>query len=651
MPLQAVSTIQIQNTPDTLGAEVLLGIFDFASVRQAVDQYGETVYAYELTEYGSVYPWVNNAIYGNTSYGSEAETIHWWTIWTGRYAVDNIGNIANSTDRVLKQGIINVADLNPNGSIPDNTPPPGLPSRGTWGVLVGYRGGGYFYPYTSSFVLTQKWFGRPIIHGHSQYITTATNDIRHPNYRDLVGGYQLDNRSIPQSISFTAPTTEIITVSYYRQNKLESIPNLKTIDWHEQNYNLTENQQITINIPDCVLGTLRISSQAVGEALYNSSPNSNEYSNGDLSEYGLPNLFSHWNDLYNAENLNPNNYYIFPETHKLHILGANNNWWNNRPTSTADVNFDSQHPMYRVDNQRAYDWHIKPVDDSNGDLTMDSPRIKEIHAALQAQSYLVEDETVDPKLHTLDWYIKHASTYAEYCYDDLYGIKNALGDRKYSVDPVTNQPIVVNLGHLISKIAELLGYRPLPDGTFTKEQEVSKLRQIVDKNTPVDKTKVGVNNFGSDGMILKRLNNSFSGDKVTADQCVLIHDIPQLLAEYQDQLNLALGLQESSAIEIKSANDTARYHNQLQVLIELLNLSKSNHAAINAALISGLVSQGQTSEIIAALGLPTVTKTIPIQIDNKISHLPYAGIAPHRSISQEIATCTANVGIVLGQVI
>jgi hypothetical protein len=448
----------------------------------------------------------------------------------------------------------------------------------------------------------------------------AINQPNKPNYYSLLNGYELDNRLIPASINIVNPTAETQVIGFLKEN-IEPIPILKSIFWKEVYGAAKLNKPMMLDIAGCVLGTLKCLDPLLKVAIKSLPTLSGYYPFKYLFEDELHGLFAEWNATYNLFNSNPTNAVILPEMRELHCLAGNNNYWGNREIPTDDLNFDTEHPMYAINNQRAYDWYISPQTEGIGNLDMDSIR------------------TIETR------------QYAEDIYNKAYDIHLAVGESKYSVDPVTSQPIVVNLGHLISKIAELLGYRPLPDGTFNKEQEVAKLRQIIDKNTPVDKTKVGVNNFGSDGMILKRLNNSFSGDKVTADQCVLVHDIPQLLAEYQDQLNLALGLQESSAIEIKSATSTARYQNQLQLLIELLNLVKSNHTAINAALISGLVSQGQTSELIAALGLPTVTKTIPIQIDNQINHLPYAGVAPHRSISQEIATCTANVGIVLGQLI
>jgi mannose/fructose-specific phosphotransferase system component IIA len=68
-------------------------------------------------------------------------------------------------------------------------------------------------------------------------------------------------------------------------------------------------------------------------------------------------------------------------------------------------------------------------------------------------------------------------------------------------------------------------------------------------------------------------------------------------------------------------------------------------------LVSSLVTQSQSSEIIAGFGLPSVTKTIPIKIGKSVSQLPFKGIAAHRSMSQEIATCTYNVGLVTGQLL
>jgi hypothetical protein len=555
-----------------------------------------------------------------------------------------------------------------------------------------------------------------------------------PTYYDLLTGFSKDNRVIPPS-QITVSLSENTKIGFYKINPLESIPNLKSIDWVETT--ISKGAGVKIDLTGCVLGTM------VSDKPMQFPPTTvNQYSYEDFLYQNLDALFTKWKTLANNET----------SLNELRLLSANNNIWSNNPITYTDINYDVNHPLFKVDNQRAYDWHIKPQSDgSRGTLIMDSPRTIEIHAALEAAKYKAEvpavigtgtaDNPQTPAIHTLGYSIAngggqklteiHAALEAAKYKAEVpavigtgttdnpqtpaihtlgysiangggqklneihtaleaakykaevpaiigtgtadnpqtpaihtlgYSIANgggqklteihkALDAEKYSKVEGSNIPRVATLGHLISKISAILGYRPEPDGSFTEDTEKKLVRKIVPSTEKIDKKKIGVNNFGSDGMLLKRLNNRFNGDKIANDECVIVKDLPQLLAEYQDQINLALGLQESSAVEIKNNSETSRYSNQLAMLSELLNLASSNHDMIRAALISSLIAQGQTSETIAALGLPTVTKTLPIDVDGKITHLPYKGVAPHRSISQEVATCTQNVGIVLGQLL
>lgn len=274
---------------------------------------------------------------------------------------------------------------------------------------------------------------------------------------------------------------------------------------------------------------------------------------------------------------------------------------------------------YPFNNANLIKWHLKPQIDNNnkswgiGSLTMDTIRTIEIHAALNAGKW-----GINP--------------------DDL------------------TKPRKDDLGWRIQRICELLGIRVGTDDKFDPDKEKKIVRQVIPAKQKLDPEKVGINNFGDGGMVVKRINNRFNGDKIESDQCVIIHDLLQLIQEYHEQHNLAIGLQESSAIEIKDPKDDkgknkARFDNQLGLLLEIFNLLSSANEMTRANLISSLITQSQTSEVIAGLGLPSVTKTIPIKIDKEVTQLPYKGIAPHRSISQEVATCTANVGIVLGQLL
>jgi hypothetical protein len=434
----------------------------------------------------------------------------------------------------------------------------------------------------------------------------GTRDLNHPCYRDLVGGYALDTRSIPNNPHIIPTVTKRVTIKYYKENKLEKIPNLKSIVWMVYECDLVKGNKYFLPIEDCVLGTLYCSDPDVLSLLSSLQTEAGKYAWSDLLRASIPSLFTHWQSIYDATNSNPTNAYIFGQTKTLRKIAANNDIWGNA-TLGNDINPDSDHPMFKIDIDRAYQWHLVPVENGVGDLVMEGPHTMEIHAALNA------------------------------------GV--------YSKNPNTGESRVANLGHLVEKIAYLFGYRPEPDGTLDHEKEKALVRTVISKDKPVDPAKVGVTSFGEQGMVVRRLNNSFSGKDITANQCVLVRDLPQILAEYQDQQNLALGLQESSAISIQGNNGTAKYNNQLAVLVELLNLATNNHDMIRSALVSSLVAQGQTTELIAALGLPSVTKTIPVEIDGKMNDLPYKGVAAHRSISQEIAVCTQNVGIVAGQLV
>ncbi len=388
--------------------------------------------------------------------------------------------------------------------------------------------------------------------------------------------------------------------------------------------NVVSGKEIYLPIINPVFGTLHFSGDAnaiddVKAQLSSIASTVDRYAWSDYYYSNIDTIISKWIGLQNngffptkradVENLLDYSYIEYG-TPSIKKISANNNYWNNNNVSTEDININDVDLQYiRVSDPTIYNWHIKPqIDKSYGNLIMNSPKLEEVHAALNAGKY-----AVNPK------------------------------------DP--SKPRVTNIGHLVEKTAFLLGYRPEPDGTFNKELEEPRVKRIVNSQQKLDKTKIGVNNFGSAGMILKRINNRFKGKEIVSDECVIVQDIPQLIGEFQDQINIALGLQESSAIEVNTESGTARYNNQLEVMIELVSIAKANQEMLRAALTSSLVTQGQTSEIIGGLGLPSVTKTLPVKIDGKNKQIPYKGISPHRSISQEIATCTYNVGIVTGHLI
>lgn len=553
---------------------------------------------------------------------------------------------------------------------------------------------------------------RIVVWCRKRYLVTAVSiaDPVKPNYISLLSGYYLDPRIIPDLPTIISPITASIEIFYYRENILETI-GCRTIDWLRYKIDVIAGESYQLPIEKIVLGTLYCSHQSILDAITSVPTPANCYSYSSYLPENIDSLFIDWFDLYNsnipAQSIPTNavNAIVVTESNRiLHVLGATNNRWNNRPVATNNFNFDSSHPLFSINNQRAYDWHIKPQSDgSYGDLVMDSPRIIELHSALNASSYLIEDSTVNPQLHKLDYYIKNQTPASNPKIDEIHTalnaaqhltetpaiigtgtinnpqtpathkldwyIKNssgltadlkaklisiwkALGGDKYGTNELDNtKERVTNLGFLVNRIAKVLGIRFDDNGKIQVDKEKSIVRKVIDSSKDIDDEIVGVNSFGDDGMVVKRINNRFKKKGIVSDQCVVVEDIPDLIQEYFEQTNLALGIQESSAIEIKQGRKAARFNNQLEVLIELVNLMSSGNEMTRAALVSSLVTQSQTNELIAGLGLPSVTKTIPIQIGKKVTQLPFKGIAAHRSISQEIATCTYNVGIATGQLL
>jgi hypothetical protein len=452
-----------------------------------------------------------------------------------------------------------------------------------------------------------------------QWIYTPTG-IEYPKITldALLDGYGVKTK--PSNPVITPSIDGEITISYYRINRLESVPKCRSIDWTEYKINIRKNKPVYLPIIDIVFGTLVISgnSSVVADvknklAAINLPADSYKYT--DYYPSSIDNLISQWLVIYNQYPdypLHPDRYYEDSKVYQspiLRLVAANNNHWNNDPGIKQDINYDPNHQVFLVNNQRAYDWHIKPQSDGSfGDLVMHSPMLEEIHAAIGAGTWGINPD-----------------------------------------DPLT--PRVDNLGWRTARTNDVLGIRVKTDGTIDKVSEAKLVRQVIAKDKVLDPNKVGINGFGDDGMALKRINNRFNKDGIVSDQCVIIHDIPQKLDEYFDQINLALGIQESSAVQIVAGDKVARFNNQLEILVELLHLLSSMNEMTRSNLVSSLVTQSQSNEIIGGLGLPSVTKTIPIKIGKSVSQLPFKGIAAHRSISQEIATCTYNVGLVTGQLL
>jgi hypothetical protein len=445
-----------------------------------------------------------------------------------------------------------------------------------------------------------------------------------PNYLCFANGYYLDNRTFPSNLKIIPTISGIETIGYYQKNHLEAIADLTTIEWREYQIECKKDEPIYLPIYNLVLGTLYCSSE-LKSLISSTATTGAEYSWDNCFADAIADIFAHWMSLYAPlaaaqNNITPNTIgfsstvstktvQVFELERVVRRISANNNCWQTTPIAELnnDLNPLPTHPMFLVNTARTYDYHFSPQIQGIGSLNMDSPRLIELHQLFNC------------------------------------GL--------YAPDPKTGDPRLVNLGWLIRRIAGVLGIRPKPDGLIDQIEDKKLVPEVVDRTKKLNPDKVGVMSFGDGGIVLKRITNRFKKKEIVSDECVVIPDLLSLINERFHQLNIALGIQASSAIEIKDDNGTARYNNQLELMLEMVNLLTSQHKMIESSLVSGLVTQSQSNEIIAGLGLPSVTKTIPIEIDKKVQHIPYKGIAAHRSISQEVATCAYNIGIVTGQLI
>lgn len=486
-----------------------------------------------------------------------------------------------------------------------------------------------------------------------------------PNYQNLYSGFMTDGRIRPSLIKCIATSTRVIKWGYYRRNPDESHPTVSaSLDWHQGMIKAEKNQPYTLPILDPVLGTLVVDSTTKNEVL--ASPDQpNNYPHAYLFSDAIAGLMAYWESLrvniippslpsvphifansfysctvyhldgdqvtfslrtvagpaakysvrlYSLPTNDPNAYIILPPnvvsadlmvtpgTPITRIVAANNNRWKYGSVTVSDNPPAANHPVFSVNEYQLFE--ALQTDDSFGSLTMDSPRILEIHAALDAG--------------------------------------------QYAIDPVTGGARVANLGHLIKRIGEVLGYRPKPDGTSDQAAEKTTYQRAVLKagaTPPAGDYLAG--RFGKRGLLMRRLPNKKTTAGWEAGGYVAIHDIPQLLTEVLDQLNEAMNLQDSTSIQVKDGDKTYTYASQLALLVEMATTLIPQKRQLKEIWTSSLVSQQSINEVIAGIGLPTVAKSVTIGG----ARLPYWGIQPDKSLQREIATVAYNVGLGNGQIL
>jgi hypothetical protein len=523
-----------------------------------------------------------------------------------------------------------------------------------------------------------------------KFIPTVV-EIRKANYIHLLSGFPADPRKIADLPVLSNSVN--CTIGYYRENKLEAIPNLRTIDWVVKDVNSN-----ILPLIDCTLGTLHISDPIVKDELINLPTITDKYPFKYYFPEYLSELFQVWEGMINTT-LNINTF---------RVLGANNNYWNNRPIATSDLNADITHPMFAIDNQRSYNWHIKPQSDgSYGDLVMDSPRIIELHAALNASQYLVENSplhkldyyiknsgsgtnvkldqihtalniseylietpafigtgTIDnpqtPAAHKLDWYIKNSSIPTAIT-DKITAIWKALGGDKYATNIIdAARDKITNLGFLIENIARVNGLRFNDDGDIDLEKERDLYRHKTIENPslglPSSDGKYNdysVSCFGKIGMIVPHLPTTYKAGGKAVELFDVVHDNQQLAIAILRQLDVSLSIQHGSEIRLKGIDGKVQaYPNQLAVNLECLQRLEKIGYQTDKNLLVSTVTGTEVRELFSGIGIPVTQKVLSLT-DPKNSKaqfsIPYFGHQKNKpSTAQLLTTVQINLAVING---
>jgi hypothetical protein len=192
-----------------------------------------------------------------------------------------------------------------------------------------------------------------------------------------------------------------------------------------------------------------------------------------------------------------------------------------------------------------------------------------------------------------------------------------------------------NLGWRIQRENEVLGIRVKSDGTIDEANNVQQYNP---------------NCFGSEGMLVRYLPNKFSQNGTVAGGYRKVRDIPQLLAEFHEQANAAMGYQEGTAIEIQLDGETYRYPNQLALLTELFVTAKQTATYSKGSFFSSLIGEQSIKEVIAGLGLRTVDKYLEFSVAGKAVKLYYKGISASQSVRRKLSAVATNVGMIFGNI-
>ncbi len=461
---------------------------------------------------------------------------------------------------------------------------------------------------------------------------TITEGVK-ASYRDLITGHPSDSRKLPVYMEGIATSDRVISYGYYRRNELEDHPKVwATIDWLQYSQRVTKGKKYRLAINNPVLGTLDIDALTLGELIDRV---------GDYPKAYLPigaavgDLIVYWTATYTAPDVlvgtvgalnTPGTYNsvsgwaVENEQHLFRrsvvefqsatrVLAATNDRWQ-LGSFTASLNPPTgNHPAFQgIDDQTLF--YQLNSDNSIGTLIMDSPRIKEIHQALEAG--------------------------------------------KYATDPDLGGARVANLGWLIENSARVLGLRRKPDGKVDMPKERDKYKPKTLMNPYSPQGEHYLTTWGDTGRYMPFLPTTYNSDGKEEKRYDVVSDLPQMLEAMLRQLDVSLGVQHGSEIRVKGLDGKIQaYPNQLALLLHLANqIEQIKYDAAKTRNVTAVSGQ-EIRELFSGIGIPSTQKYLPLVDPNngKEQQLPYFGHQKNQpSIANTLATLAVNIGVIVGAI-
>jgi hypothetical protein len=444
------------------------------------------------------------------------------------------------------------------------------------------------------------------------------------DYRDLIFGHPQDSRMLPSNILVTATTTRMIEFGYYRRNRFESHPKLATsLDWRVGKLQVVTGKPYRLPLIDPVLGTLVVDAITRAEIISIAAPNT--YPARFLFADQLEDLFTYWNTFYPPPPP-PAPFYplastitLTQETNKpgatkqvitttytplVRVMAANNDQWGHGTITIAKNRPLGSHPIFQLDHQKLFE--ELQSDLSYGTYMTDSPRLREIHAALDAAIY--------------------------------------------ALDPFGGGTRKANLGWMIIKIGEILGIRRQPNGKFLTTDEAKKFERTR-ANSPQwkDPGDYAIDGWGRFGYALKFLPTAYKDGQRQDNQYEMVHDVIQLNEAILDQLDHALNIQHGSEVRIPVGKEIQSYPNQGAATIDTAARVIQLERSIEQLLTMQIESANTLRELFAGLGIAVTTKAVKVDIGGQVKDISYPGYQQSKpSVMEEIGGFKKNLAILLG---